>query len=78
VDVVELRALDVPVVFLDLVVENVRVREVGVQCVDDLFGLVGIDTKCLGAFDITVLLADGFLGAHNNCLLERKPLKLLV
>jgi len=39
VHVAELRALDVPVVFVELVVEGVRVREVDVQRLDDLFGL---------------------------------------
>ena len=36
----ELRALDVPVVLFQLVVQHVRVGEVGVQRVDDLFGFL--------------------------------------
>jgi len=34
---------DVPVVLAQLVVQDVRGREIGVQRVDDLFGLVGVD-----------------------------------
>jgi len=43
VEVAELRALDVPVVLSELVVEDVGVGQVRVQRVDDLFGLLLVD-----------------------------------
>jgi hypothetical protein len=74
-EVAELRALDVPVVFVDLMIEDVSVGQVRVQRVDDLLGFVGFEPERFGFFDGAELLSDGFLRAHNIYLFTRHPLK---
>jgi len=73
--IAELRTLDVPVVFVNLVVENVGVGEIRIQRVDDLLGFLLFKPQCVGFFDRVCLLADDFLCTHNNYTLLRHPLK---
>jgi len=74
-NVAELRALDVPVVFVELVIEDIRVGEIRVECLDNLLGFVRIEPERLGFFDASELSTDGFLGAHNNSIFRRQSLK---
>jgi len=77
VEVAELRALDVPVVLAELVVQHVRRREVRVQRVDYLFGLLLVDAEALGALDVAGVLEYVLLGAHCIRLFAPDPLKVL-
>lgn len=45
VDAEVLGTFDVPVVLVELVVEDVRVREVGVQRFDNLLGFLGVESN---------------------------------
>jgi hypothetical protein len=63
VDIEEFRALDVPVVLVQLVIEDVRVREVRVQRVDNLFGFLGVEPKRV--------LLDGVVGSPTTYNLSK-------
>jgi hypothetical protein len=65
VDVPVLRARDVPVVLVELVVEDVRVCEIRIQRVDDLLGFLLVETEWVLA-DRLCLFASAFLGTHCN------------
>jgi hypothetical protein len=64
VQITELRALDVPVVFSELVVQRERRREIRVQRVDDLLGFLCVELQVV-FFDGTELPHRFFLGAHT-------------
>jgi len=53
------------VVFVELVVEGVRVREVDVQRLDDLFGLLRFEPECV-LFDGAGALSRFLLRAHTT------------
>ena len=71
----ELGTLDEPVVLFDLVVQHVGGREVGVQCVDQLLGLLLGNPERLALVDLTVRLAGLLLRAHDIRTDERHPLR---
>jgi hypothetical protein len=50
-------------VLVKLVVEDVRIRKVGVQRVDDLFGFLFVEPDGI-VTDGACFLANGLLGAH--------------
>ncbi|PYZ02722.1 hypothetical protein C8039_04655 [Halogeometricum sp. wsp3] len=72
--VAELRALDVPVVLFELMVQRVRVREVRVQRVDNLLGLLLVESEFV-LFDIPELASDVLCVAIVILLYRWKPLK---
>jgi len=63
VDVPVFGPLDVPVMLMELVVEDVRVRQVRVQRIDDLFSLVLVESDRI-RFDGTSLLSEYVFGSH--------------
>src|SRR6056297_3518821 len=73
VDVTELRALDVPVVFVQLVVQHVGVGQIGVESVDDLFGLLLVESERVFV-DGPGFLIRRLLGTHYTPRLVRTRL----
>lgn len=64
----ELRALDVPAVFVELVIEDVRVRKVRLERFDDLFGFLFVESECV-LVDGACFLSYGLLGTHDGSYL---------
>jgi hypothetical protein len=62
------------VVFLDLVIQDVGVGEIRVQCVNNLLGFVAIEAESLRLFDRIELLANCLLGAHSDSVFGCHPL----
>jgi len=65
VDIEIFRPCDVPVMLVKLVVQDVGVREVRVQCIDDLFSFVLVKTDWV-PFNSTGFLTDDPLCAHHR------------
>jgi hypothetical protein len=60
-------ACNIPVVFVELVVEHVRVSKIGIECVDDLLSIVLVKPYWI-FFDGVSFLTDDFLGTNSTSM----------